>query len=368
MHRTTTPPMRTRLLIVCLASVLAVMGSVGGGALADTRKELEAAQHRSERMAELIAEEQQIVSRVRDKMNTLAGKIESATSELQAAVTETRRARAHVRRVRERLLRLQERLETRVADAFMAGVPNAVNYLLAAASVSEMGDRLMYVQSVVEGDLVISDRVELERVALAAVREELAAVMLRRQAIVGRLDEHRAELDRRLAEQERHIGRLAKLRGEAEEEVGQLTVKIRGELLARGGDGVLGPLYVCPVTGPVAYGDTFGIIHHHPGWTHKHMGNDVMAQMGAPVIAPFDGYAVNGAQKNAGIYVTVRGAEGDAVMMHLMRLGKLGTVEEGDVVGYVGTTGNATSPHVHFEWRPGGGTAVDPYHQLNEVC
>ena len=229
-------------------------------------------------MARLIAEEQQIVSRVRDKMNTLAGKIESASSELQAAVTETRRARAHVRRVRERLARLQERLETRVADAFMAGVPNAVNYLLGAASVSEIGDRLMYVQSVVEGDLVISDRVELERLALAAVREELAAVMLRRQMIVERLDVHRAELDRRLLEQERHIGRLAKLRGEADKEVGKLTVKIRAELLALGGDGVLGPLYACPVTGPVAYGDTFGIIHHHPGWTHKHMGNDVMAQ------------------------------------------------------------------------------------------
>ncbi len=55
-------------------------------------------------------------------------------------------------------------------------------------------------------------------------------------------------------------------------------------------------------------------------------------------------------------------------MLHLSSFAAWGEVEEGDVVGYVGITGNASSPHVHFEWHPDGGAAVDPYHQLNEVC
>jgi murein DD-endopeptidase MepM/ murein hydrolase activator NlpD len=171
-----------------------------------------------------------------------------------------------------------------------------------------------------------------------------------------------------LARQDVRLKKLGKLRSKADKEVGVLLEEIRAELLARGGDGILGPLYRCPVDGPTAYGDTFGIIHHHPGWTHKHMGNDMMASMGTPVVAPFDGFATNGAEQNAGIYVKVTGAEGYVLMMHLMRLGNLGEVEEGDVVGWVGDTGNATAPHVHFEWHPNGGTAVDPYPQLNEVC
>ncbi|HEX8099445.1 MAG TPA: M23 family peptidase, partial [Actinomycetota bacterium] len=71
-----------------------------------------------------------------------------------------------------------------------------------------------------------------------------------------------------------------------------------------------------------------------------------------------------------GLGVYVQGAKGFVYNAHLSRLGKMGQVKTGDIIGYVGQSGNAryTAPHDHFEWHPGGGSAIDPFPFLNQVC
>jgi murein DD-endopeptidase MepM/ murein hydrolase activator NlpD len=126
----------------------------------------------------------------------------------------------------------------------------------------------------------------------------------------------------------------------------------------------------CPVRGPVDVTNNFGYaVPHRPGVpAHIHQGDDMMAAEGQPIVAPFDGIAEAGHNWLGGNAVYVRGPNGYVYNAHLSAYGKLGQVKAGDVIGYVGATGDAGGPHDHFEWHPGNGSAVDPYAYLMAVC
>jgi murein DD-endopeptidase MepM/ murein hydrolase activator NlpD len=132
---------------------------------------------------------------------------------------------------------------------------------------------------------------------------------------------------------------------------------------------VEGALRVCPVGEPYTYIDTFGA----PRWAggfHLHQGTDIFAPEGTPIFAPFDGVAVTADNTLGGMAVRVIGEVGYVYQAHLSAYGQLGPVKAGDIVGYVGNTGDAihSAPHDHFEFHPGNGDAVDPFPYLNAVC
>jgi murein DD-endopeptidase MepM/ murein hydrolase activator NlpD len=125
----------------------------------------------------------------------------------------------------------------------------------------------------------------------------------------------------------------------------------------------------CPVAGTPEVADNFGVTVDLPDVpVHIHQGNDISAPTGTPIVAPFDGVAVATSSELGGLSVDVMGDEGHVYNAHLSEYGTLGQVAAGTIVGYVGSTGDATGPHDHFEWHPGDGPAVDPYPFLAAVC
>jgi murein DD-endopeptidase MepM/ murein hydrolase activator NlpD len=130
-----------------------------------------------------------------------------------------------------------------------------------------------------------------------------------------------------------------------------------------------GIFQTCPIRGWHSIADNFGITVRLPGVpVHMHMGNDIAAYSGTPIVAPFDGYASASSSELGGLEVRVKGARGYVYNAHLSSYGTLGYVSAGTVVGYVGATGDATSAHDHLEWHPNDGAAIDPNPYLAFSC
>jgi len=125
-----------------------------------------------------------------------------------------------------------------------------------------------------------------------------------------------------------------------------------------------GPLLLCPVADGVVK-DNFGA----PRADHAHKGDDILADWGAPVLATFKG-RVYYSQSSGGLIVTLKAPDGSFIVgKHLSATTGKRRVQAGDTIGYVGELKTPGSlPHLHFEWHPGGGRAVDPSPYLSEVC
>jgi murein DD-endopeptidase MepM/ murein hydrolase activator NlpD len=129
----------------------------------------------------------------------------------------------------------------------------------------------------------------------------------------------------------------------------QIAPKVTKQLTAAG--------YVFPVYGPSGFSDTFGAARATTGWHH---GQDIFAALGAPVLAVSDGTVFSvGWNRVGGNRLWLRDRSGNEFYYaHLAAFSPLavddGRVQAGDVIGFVGNTGDAeTTPyHLHFEIHP----------------
>ena len=93
----------------------------------------------------------------------------------------------------------------------------------------------------------------------------------------------------------------------------------------------------------------------HPirGYMKKHQGVDFAAPKGTPIYAAGDGVIeMKQRYKGYGKYIRIRHANGyKTAYAHMSKFNKTpgGRVKQGKIIGYVGSTGNSTGPHLHYE-------------------
>jgi murein DD-endopeptidase MepM/ murein hydrolase activator NlpD len=227
-------------------------------------------------------------------------------------------------------------------------------YLLTASSAQNAAARMSFLTEMNRRDAVLARKVGENADRLSRARVEMARLQRAREFALQQLEVDRAELRDRLARSRQ----LSALLHQRKDVILDRISRIR-------------PFAICPIQGPHALDDSFGIWVHRSkkrGGDHVHQGNDLMSPMGTPVVAPFDGVAEASQNGLGGMAVNVYGEYGYVYMAHNSAYGQLGPVEAGDVVAYVGATGNTSAPHVHFEWHPENGAAVDPNEFLLMVC
>lgn len=203
-----------------------------------------------------------------------------------------------------------------------------------------------------------------------------------------KVDERQRELDRKRAEQTERMEELKKAQAELEEsiraaaeeykalkkQVAALEEQERKEreaarLRAALAGGSLRAIegFVFPVAGPHSFADTWGAPR---SGGRRHQGTDIFAARGTPCVACYDG-VVSQTYWNQGLGGTGIWLVGDnGVSYYYCHLDGIAPgiapgvrVKAGQVIGYVGDSGNARGGpcHLHFQVHPGGGAPINPY-------
>ncbi|MBK9178540.1 MAG: M23 family metallopeptidase [Acidimicrobiales bacterium] len=249
----------------------------------------------------------------------------------------------------DRLRDARATLASRAAAAYVRGPTTALELLVTADSPTELASRAELVRGALDGDRAA---VDAYRAARQAVTADLADVVLARDAAEREAAGAAAELPAA----ERRVGgaRLTLLVFEA-----------GGEVAVTG--------FVFPVAPPYhPFVDDFGAPRMAgTEQAHTHEGTDIGAPGGTALVAAERGVVRPGGGPLGGIELWLDGESGTRYLYaHLSGYAvgiAAGTaVEAGEVVGFVGDTGNAAGqPHLHFEVHPGGGAPVNPYPLLS---
>jgi murein DD-endopeptidase MepM/ murein hydrolase activator NlpD len=381
--------------------VLLAVGAVASPALSDEVSEKRAVDERISQLDSRLAEHRRAESALQREIDGVTSRIrglEARVGDVSAQLSTLERDLAlH----RERLSKLDQlfglqtsrlivlrqqyqvavdRLDRRLVAIYVRGRPTMLEFILGATSIDDLLDQVRYVNLIGSQDREIAVEVAIAKQTVRQSRQrtrKLRQTVRSAQRVINaraaQVSEARAALvgarDTLAATNARKVVALSELSAEARIEAqeidalrassAQLAAKIRA---AQAGSSVSSSAtpsaagLIWPVAGTLTspYGWR---------WGRMHEGIDIAAGSGTPIYASASGTVIAcGYEGGYGNLVVLDHGGGLATAYgHQSSIAVTcgQSVGRGQLVGYVGSTGRSTGPHVHFEVRVGGG-AVDP--------
>ena len=260
--------------------------------------------------------------------------------------------------------RLMKAAKERAAELYMSGGTETLEILFGSADLTQLTDRATVLSKIsIEDDQVF---VELARSQdeMTRLNAELASSSKELEATLAAIKEEAAVLQAEFDEASDEYERLQELaaRAPAPAPVAAAAAPVPSAPVRVSGN------MTCPVAGPVSFVDSWGA----PRAGHTHQGVDMMAAAGTPVVAITSGtITYSGYGDSAGYWQILSGDDGNGYwyMHNQSNIVNGGHVSAGQQIATVGDTGNAAgTPHLHFEYHPGGGAAVNPYPLVAGLC
>lgn len=289
------------------------------------------------------------VKAAQKELDGLVRSYEAARSKVEILNTEIGATQAKLLAVEAQLGSVRGSMNARAASSFRTGPSELVNVLMDARTYRQFSTALDVIEAVTRRDVQVLNAVTQVRDETVALRAQLGAQVAEQQKTVALLEQRQKQMQ----------GSLRAL--------GKQYESVR----ARFDDGKSG--FAFPVRAPYSYVDTW--LGARSGG-RKHQGVDIFALQGTPVYSVVNGkveqLAVNPLGGNK-LWVRSPGDNWSYYYAHLagyapgIRNGS--TVKKGQLIGYVGTSGNAkgTPPHLHFETHVPAGSAINPYPILKRV-
>lgn len=309
----------------------------------------------------------QVQAQIADKqaqLNKLNKQLNSLQSQLQQTVNDVQQATADLQDAQARLDARTNALETRLRTVYEDGNVSYLEVLLSATDFSDFISRVELLEQIISGDSQMIQQVKAEQADVTAKKKALedkqatiaslvtqansqaaaisqltAALKQTKGKLAGNLQQIADQEDDLLAQSNRLTGQIAAIQA-------KLGVKRVGKL------SMMWPV-IARITSP--FGNRYHPIYHRYIF---HTGIDLGASYGTPIKAAESGTVILAGWVSGYGNTTVID-HGDGVSTLYGHQSKLAVhagdqVTKGQTIGYVGSTGNSTGPHLHFEVRVNG--------------
>ena len=331
-----------------------------------------------------LEDAQAAVESAEASVSTLEAELASARARLDELTALLARQTKRLERLQIEYAKAVSILEARVRAAYIDEPPDALAFLVSATSFDEIIDSVELLSRIGGQDRRIARQVEKARIAAAAERKATMGTRRLQEATVSvigsRTDEARAARDRLAGDRDRlatveelKTSALTNTRETREEyllevealaaQSAELAQRIQAAQQGAGSTGTGQPSaagFIWPCDGVVVSG--FGM-----RWGRMHEGVDIGCAYGTPNRAAASGTVIySGWLGGYGNLVVVDHGNGlSTAYAHASSLlvGVGQSVAQGETVSLVGSTGNSSGPHLHFEVRVNG-QAVDPLFYL----
>lgn len=386
--------------ILCLLLSAALLSGPASSALAATQSEADALRRSAEQARRAAADAQATAEALLDQAKALDARIDALQSEvdaldpsIHAAESRTARLRKEVEALRATVARTQAEIDRtsaehgrqsallskRVNRAYKQGDAFYLELLLGSEDVLDLIARTTLVTRVIRSNqdtaLQLSatkraleeaqaklerdlDTVAVKRAEAEAEERRLKGLRSQRQGKVDAQEAAQAQKYALMREEQANADRLLAQAEAEEREAAAVESLLRGGGGSRGSGKYAGTM-AWPTPGYAHVSSAYGWrIHPILGYRKFHHGIDISAPGGATIVASGDGVVIY-ASSRGGYGKCIMIDHGDGVVTLYAHCSSIGvsvgqSVDKGDRIGAVGSTGLSTGPHLHFEVRVNG--------------